>query len=53
VEEETRIEITLTSDMLKRGKVRLKNAGGYAPKIAKRGDLIITLEFRDKLPQEN
>jgi DnaJ-class molecular chaperone len=53
VEEETRIEITLTPEMLQRGKVRLKNAGGYAPKAAKRGDLIITLEFRDKLPREN
>jgi hypothetical protein len=39
--------------MLKKGKVRLKNAGGYAPKDARRGDLIITLEFTEKLPQDN
>jgi DnaJ-class molecular chaperone len=53
IESETRVEVVLTQKMLENGKVRLRGAGGYAPKDGKRGDLIINLELTTKLPQDN
>jgi DnaJ-class molecular chaperone len=53
IENQSRVEVKLTSQMLENGKVRLRNAGAYAPKDGKRGDLIVNLEFCDSLPQDN
>jgi DnaJ-class molecular chaperone len=53
VEEKSRIKITVTAEALSRGKIRVKNAGSYRPKSSERGDLIINVELRDKLPSEN
>jgi DnaJ-class molecular chaperone len=52
-EEKTRLRVTLTPEILGRGKVRLRNAGGYSPKNAQRGDLVIRFEFVEKLPRDH
>jgi hypothetical protein len=36
--------------MARRGKFRLRQAGGYLPKEARRGDLIVTIRWVDRLP---
>jgi hypothetical protein len=36
--------------MLERGRFRLRGAGGYLPKEARRGDLIVRLRWVDRLP---
>ncbi|MDR2338562.1 MAG: DnaJ domain-containing protein [Deltaproteobacteria bacterium] len=53
VSQETEIEITLSPDMLRYGKVRLRNLGAYVPKDGKRGDLVLNLEYVARLPKNN
>jgi DnaJ-class molecular chaperone len=52
-EEKSRIKITVSTEALSKGKIRVKNAGSYRPKTSERGDLIVNVELRDKLPREN
>jgi DnaJ-class molecular chaperone len=52
-EEERQVVIILTPEMLDTGKVRLRNVGGYLPKEGKRGDLILNLEYVERLPENN
>jgi DnaJ-class molecular chaperone len=53
-EEEKRASfITLTPEMLKRGRVRVTDAGGYLPKEGRRGDLVLTLRVTDRMPRSN
>ena len=42
--------VSVTPEMAEMGKFRLRKAGGYLPKEAKRGDLIVTLRWVDRLP---
>jgi DnaJ-class molecular chaperone len=44
------LSVKITAEMAQRGKFRLRGAGGYLPGQAKRGDLIISLRFVDRLP---
>jgi DnaJ-class molecular chaperone len=53
VESESQVEIVLSLEMLRQGKVRLRNAGLYLPKEGKRGDLILHLEYVARLPHNN
>ncbi|MDR1486891.1 MAG: DnaJ domain-containing protein [Deltaproteobacteria bacterium] len=53
IEQSAQIKVTVTSEMAERGKFRLPKAGGYQPKEARRGDLIVTLRWVSKLPSEN
>jgi DnaJ-class molecular chaperone len=42
--------VSVTPEMAERGKFRLRGAGGYLPKEAKRGDLIVTMRWVDIVP---
>jgi DnaJ-class molecular chaperone len=44
------ISVTVTSEMIARGKFRLRNAGSYLPRQARRGDLIVAFRWVDTLP---
>jgi DnaJ-class molecular chaperone len=44
------LAVSVTPEMAERGKFRLRHAGGYLPKEAKRGDLIVSLRWVDQLP---
>ncbi|MDR2444041.1 MAG: DnaJ domain-containing protein [Deltaproteobacteria bacterium] len=45
------LAVTITREMAEKGKFRLKGAGAYLPKQARRGDLIVSLRFVDQLPK--
>lgn len=51
VSENKVLSVAVTSEMAERGKFRLKGAGGYLPKEARRGDLIVAMRWVDTLPQ--
>ncbi|MDR1039748.1 MAG: DnaJ domain-containing protein [Deltaproteobacteria bacterium] len=53
VEEDRTVTLSLTSDMLARGRVRVRNAGSYLPREGRRGDLIVNLRVTEKLPRSN
>ena len=44
------LSVTVTPEMARRGKFRLRQAGGYLPKEARRGDLVVTIRWVDRLP---
>ena len=44
------LSAVVTPEMAERGKFRLRRAGGYLPKEARRGDLIVSLRWVDRLP---
>jgi DnaJ-class molecular chaperone len=44
------LSVKVTADMILKGKFRLRGVGGYLPSQAKRGDLIVNLNFVDRLP---
>jgi DnaJ-class molecular chaperone len=44
------ISVAVTPQMAQAGKFRLREAGAYIPSQAKRGDLIVTLRWVDRLP---
>jgi DnaJ-class molecular chaperone len=44
------LRVQVTPEMAERGRLRLRKAGGYLPKEARRGDLIVTLRWVDRLP---
>ena len=52
-ESEAKIELTLSPEMLKFGKVRVRNLGGYIPKDGLRGDLVLNFEFKAGLPRKS
>jgi molecular chaperone DnaJ len=43
------IAVTVDEEMAKSGKIRLKGAGAYDPKTARRGDLYVNLNFVERL----
>ncbi|MDR0622492.1 MAG: DnaJ domain-containing protein [Deltaproteobacteria bacterium] len=47
------LTVNVTEEMAQRGKFRLRGVGGYLPKQAKRGDLIVSLRWVDSLPVDN
>jgi molecular chaperone DnaJ len=47
------LSVKVTPEMAQRGKFRLRGLGGYQPSQAKRGDLIVTLRWVDRLPVRN
>jgi DnaJ-class molecular chaperone len=51
VESQSHLSVTVTEEMAKRGKFRLRGAGGYLPSQARRGDLIVSLRFAESLPK--
>jgi DnaJ-class molecular chaperone len=44
------LKINITPQMAEKGRFRLPKAGGYQPKEAKRGDLIVSIRWVDSLP---
>lgn len=50
IERRRDLSVAVTPEMARRGKFRLRQAGGYLPKEAKRGDLIVTIRWVDRLP---
>ncbi|MDR3153066.1 MAG: DnaJ domain-containing protein [Deltaproteobacteria bacterium] len=53
IEEDTKVTLTITPEMLEKGKVRVRNAGGYLPKEGRRGDLIVNLRAAEAMPRAN
>lgn len=49
ISRKTRMEITINPEMVGQDKIRLKKAGLYNPKDAKRGDLILDITWVDQL----
>jgi DnaJ-class molecular chaperone len=47
------LAVTVTPEMAERGRFRLRQAGGYLPKEAKRGDLVVNIRWVDDLPTGN
>ncbi|MDR1546836.1 MAG: DnaJ domain-containing protein [Deltaproteobacteria bacterium] len=46
----TKLSVAVSEEMAARGKFRLRRAGGYLPGEARRGDLIVTIKWVDRLP---
>jgi DnaJ-class molecular chaperone len=51
--QEGEISVTLSPEALEKGRVRLRNLGGYAPREGKRGDLVLNLAYVARLPKNN
>lgn len=50
---ETKVEVTITPEMVGMSKIRLRKAGLYNAKTAQRGDLILNINWLDELPRNN
>ncbi|MDR0882294.1 MAG: DnaJ domain-containing protein [Candidatus Adiutrix sp.] len=50
---ESRLEVSLTPEMVGRDKIRLRRAGLYHPSTAQRGDLILEPTWVSQLPRQN
>ncbi|MDR1044677.1 MAG: DnaJ domain-containing protein [Candidatus Adiutrix sp.] len=53
VTRESRLEVKITPEMVGLDKIRLRQAGLYEPKTARRGDLILEIDWVDQLPRRN
>jgi DnaJ-class molecular chaperone len=53
VSSHSRLSVAVSPEMADCGHMRLRQAGNYLPKEARRGDLIITLRYAEKLPESN
>jgi DnaJ-class molecular chaperone len=53
VDRDSHLEVLVTQEMIQAGKIRLKGAGAYEPKEARRGDLYINLNFVDRLTKSH
>ncbi len=53
ISRETKLEVSITPEMVGQGKIRLRKAGLYNAKTAERGDLILTVNWVDELPRQN
>ncbi|MDR1084382.1 MAG: DnaJ domain-containing protein [Deltaproteobacteria bacterium] len=47
------LEVKVSPEMVRAGKIRLKGAGSYDPKEARRGDLYLNLNFVSRLAKSN
>ncbi|MDR1085988.1 MAG: DnaJ domain-containing protein [Deltaproteobacteria bacterium] len=47
------LEVKVSPEMVRSGKIRLKGAGSYDPKTAQRGDLYLNLNFVDRLAKSS
>jgi hypothetical protein len=45
--------VTIAADQIGRSKIRLRRAGLYHAPSARRGDLILELNWADRLPRAN
>jgi|GEM_PF-1339361 DnaJ-class molecular chaperone with C-terminal Zn finger domain len=50
---DSRLEVSLTPEMIGRDKIRLRRCGLYNSKTAQRGDLILEVTWVDHLPADN
>jgi len=50
---QSHLSVTVTPEMAKQGKFRLRQAGDYLPSEGKRGDLIVHLYFEQKLSSQH
>ena len=50
ISDKKELSVAVPPEMAERGKFRLRKAGGYLPKEAKRGDLIVAIRWVDSLP---
>jgi molecular chaperone DnaJ len=53
VEVERKVTVIVTEEMMRKGRVRVRNAGGYLPREGRRGDLIVNLRVVETLPRSN
>ncbi|MDR2612402.1 MAG: DnaJ domain-containing protein [Deltaproteobacteria bacterium] len=53
VEEERLSRVSLTPEMIARGRVRVNGAGGYLPKEGRRGDLVLNILVAETMPRDN
>lgn len=53
ISRETKLETTISPEMVNQGKIRLRKAGLYNSKEARRGDLILEIVWVDHLPRTN
>ncbi|UQZ88219.1 hypothetical protein C4J81_02925 [Deltaproteobacteria bacterium Smac51] len=50
---ESKLEVSITPEMVGQGKIRLRKAGLYNAKTAERGDLILDISWVDSFPRHN
>ncbi|MDR1313767.1 MAG: DnaJ domain-containing protein [Deltaproteobacteria bacterium] len=53
VQEERTVTLNLTGEMIRKGRVRVRNAGNYLPREGRRGDLIVNLRVVESMPRAN
>lgn len=53
VARESKLEVSITPEMVGQSKIRLRKAGLYNAKTAERGDLILNINWVDSLPRQN
>jgi DnaJ-class molecular chaperone len=53
VETDRKMTLAITGEMLRKGSVRIRNAGGYLPREGLRGDLVVNLRIVETIPGSN